>query len=61
MINVLKTYTGGLCSADSSDGIFYALSDSLDLCFTARRYAIMICKDNAIAVFKENFGYYILD
>ena len=61
MINILKTYTGGLCSADSSDGIFYALSNSLDLCFTARRHAIMICKDNAIAVFKDNFGYYILD
>ena len=61
MINVLKTYTGGLCSADSSDGIFYALSNSLDLCFTTRRHAIMICKDNAIAVFKDNFGYYILD
>ena len=60
-INVLKTYTGGLCSADPSDGIFYALSNSLDLCFTARRHAIMICKDNAIAVFKDNFGYYILD
>ena len=60
-INVLETYTGGLCSANSSDGIFYALSDSLDLCFTARRHAIMICKDNAIAVFKDNFGYYILD
>ena len=60
-ISILKTYTGGLCSADSSDGIFYVLRDSLDLCFTARRHAMMVCKDNAIAMFKDNFGYYILD
>ena len=60
-ISILKTYTGGLCSADSSDGIFYVLRDSLDLCFTARRHAMMVCKDNAIAMFRDNFGYYILD
>ena len=60
-ISILKTYTGGLCSADSSDGIFYVLRDSLDICFTAQRHAMMVCKDNAIAVFKDNFGYYILD
>ena len=60
-ISILKTYTGGLCSADSSDGIFYVLRDSLDLCFTARRHAMMVCKYNAIAMFKDNFGYYILD
>ena len=60
-INILKTYTGGLCSADSSDGVFYVLRHSLDLCFTARSHAMMVCKDNAIALFKDNFGYYILD
>ena len=60
-INILKTYTGVLCSADSFDGVFYVLRHSLDLCFTARSYAMMVCKDNAIAVFKDNFGYYILD
>ena len=58
-INILKIYTGGICSTDSSDGIFYALSNCLELCFKARRHAIMLCKDNAIAVFKDNFGYYI--
>ena len=60
-INILKTYTGGLCSADTSDGVFYVLHHSLGLCFTARRHAMMVCKDNAIAVCKDNFGYYILD
>ena len=33
-MNISKTYTGGLWSADSSDGMSYVLSHSLDLCLT---------------------------